>query len=94
MPAITERATNRLAETRKLRGLPNSYVPRLSRRAGKVVLDFRTQPAPDDRVANSGGMRLFVSPAVAPNLEDTVVDVQEKDGSQRLVLLRARSARK
>jgi hypothetical protein len=93
MPAITERATRRLVEARRRRGLPETYTPRLSRRAGKLVLDFATSPAVDDLVSMEGGLTLFVSPAVGKDLDDVVVDVDEKDGAQRLILMRDRSRR-
>jgi Fe-S cluster assembly iron-binding protein IscA len=93
MPTITQRASERLAEARKRRGLPASYAARLSRRDGKLVLDFTPTPPADDPVAAEGEMRLFVDPAVAADLEAVSVDVQERGGRERLVLRRAHARR-
>jgi Fe-S cluster assembly iron-binding protein IscA len=91
MTSVTDRATRRLIEDRQRRGLPDTFAPRLSRRDGRIVLDFASKPADDDRVATTGGLRLFVAPDVADSLNDAVVDVQQRDGRDRLVVLRNRS---
>jgi Fe-S cluster assembly iron-binding protein IscA len=91
MPSITTRATTRLIEDRKRRGLPDTFAPRLSRREGRIVLDFATKPAPDDRVSTTDGMSLFVASDVAEDIDNTVVDIRTRDGRERLVLLRTRA---
>jgi Fe-S cluster assembly iron-binding protein IscA len=91
MPAITRRATERLVQTRKSRGFPDTYTARLSRREGKLVLDFTDRPGADDRVSAEGGLQLLLDPAVAADLDGALVDVREQDGKERLVLLRSRS---
>ena len=89
MPAVTERATKRLAEVRKRRGFPDSYAARLSRREGKLVLDFTDKPADDDHVAAEGEVRVLLDSAVADDLKETYLDVQERDGAEALVLRRS-----
>jgi Fe-S cluster assembly iron-binding protein IscA len=91
MTSVTDRATRRLIQDRQRRGLPDTFAPRLSRRDGKIVLDFAPQPADQDRVSTHGGMRLFVAPDVAESLANAVVDVRQRDGGERLVVLKNRS---
>jgi Fe-S cluster assembly iron-binding protein IscA len=90
MTSVTDRATRRLIEDRQRRGLPDTFAPRLSRRDGKIVLDFASQPADKDRVTTHGDIRLFVAPDVAETLADAVVDVRQRDGGERLVVLHNR----
>jgi Fe-S cluster assembly iron-binding protein IscA len=92
MPAITRRATERLVQTRKNRGFPDTYAARLSRRDGRLVLEFTDHPEAEDRVSAEGGVQLLLDPAVATDLDGALVDVREQDGKERLVLLRSRSA--
>jgi hypothetical protein len=91
MPSVTARATRRLIEDRKRRGLPETFAPRLSRREGRLVLDFATQPAAEDKVSNDHGLSLYMAPEVADDPDHAVVDLQKKDGADRLVLLRGRA---
>jgi hypothetical protein len=91
MPSVTARATRRLIEDRQRRGLPDTFAPRLSRRDGRLVLDFATKPADEDRVSTNHGLSLFIAPDVSDDPDNAVVDLQRKDGSDRLVLLRGRA---
>ena len=91
MPAISARAVRRLIEDRKRRGLPDTYEPRLTRKDGKVVLGFTKEPGADDQVAAGRGIRLYMAPDVVRDLDHTVVDVQERDGRERLMLVRNRA---
>jgi Fe-S cluster assembly iron-binding protein IscA len=90
MPSVTARASTRLIEDRKRRGLSDNYKPRLSRRDGRIVLEFATQPAAEDSVATTQGLNLFVARDVADDLNGVVIDLQSSSGSERLVLLKGR----
>jgi len=91
MPSVTARATHRLIEDRKRRGLPETFAPRLSRRDGRLVLDFAAKPAAEDKVSTDHGLSMFMAPDVAEDPEHVIVDLQEKNGADRLVLLRGRA---
>ncbi len=94
MPTITARASDRLIEDRKRRGLPDNLNPRLSRREGRIVLDFAAEPAADDQVATNDVMSIFVAENVTKDLGKAVVDLETLNGKERLILRRARALAK
>jgi iron-sulfur cluster assembly protein len=92
MLTITQKATEKLVETRQTAGAPDSYGVRLFAAmppAGgepSLALAFVPEAEPGDQVMEQEGMTAYVAPEVAQALEDATIDVSAEDGAERLVV--------
>jgi Fe-S cluster assembly iron-binding protein IscA len=51
-----------------------------------LELQVTSEPAEQDQVVGEGGAKVFVAPAVAPMLDDQVLDVQVTDDRMQFVI--------
>jgi iron-sulfur cluster assembly protein len=91
MLSLTPDATAVVTSMRRQRGLPDSYGLRIYEDSSDdgqhgVRLGFSAEPVDGDEIAESEGTRVFVDPAIAPALEDTVLDTEGSGDDTRLVL--------
>ena len=55
-------------------------------RMAPLRLEVASQPAKQDQVVAEGGVKLFISPRVAPILENRMLDVRVSEGKVQFVL--------
>jgi iron-sulfur cluster assembly protein len=60
--------------------------PPPSRTGMPLQLEVASQPAEQDRVVGEGGAKVFVSPRVAPLLEDKLLDLRVSEGQVQFVI--------
>jgi Fe-S cluster assembly iron-binding protein IscA len=51
-----------------------------------LQLEVARQPADEDQVVTDGGAKVFVSPRVAPLLDDKLLDVRVSEGRMQFVI--------
>ena len=92
MLTITQKAADKLVETRQTKGAPDSYGVRLFAATPptggepSLAIAFVPEAEPGDQVMEQEGMTAYVAPEVAQALEDATIDVSAEDGSERLVV--------
>ena len=92
MLTITQKATDKLVETRQSAGAPDSYGVRLfvaMPPAGgqpSLAIAFVPEAEPGDQVMEKEGMTAYVAPEVADALEDATIDVSAENGMEQLVV--------
>jgi iron-sulfur cluster assembly protein len=60
--------------------------PPPSRTGTPLQLEVASQPSEQDQVVDEGPVKVFISPRVAPLLEDKVLDVRVDDGRLQFVI--------
>ena len=90
MLEMTSRAATLLSDLRRESEIPNEagvrvYSDKNDEGQPTVAIAFAADPMPGDEIAETGGIRLFVSPEVAEPLSEAVIDVTGDDGASQLV---------
>ncbi len=94
MLTITEKAAQKLIETREQTGTPDTYAVRLSvalpegETQPSLALSFAPEAQPGDQVTEQQGLTAYIAPAVAEALDDATLDVSARDGAEQLVVSR------
>lgn len=92
MLTITQKAAEKLVETRESAGAPDSYAARLfvamppSGGEPSLAIGFVQEAEPGDQVIEQEGLTAYVAPEVSDALQDATLDVSAEDGSEELIL--------
>jgi Fe-S cluster assembly iron-binding protein IscA len=92
MLTITQKAADKLVETRQSAGAPDSYGVRLFAAvppeggSPSLAISFVPQAQPGDQVTTQEGVTAYVAADVADALEDATLDVSAEEGTEELVL--------
>lgn len=91
MLEITERASEFLAETRSMQGVPENFGVRIFSEASQngrsgIQVGFSDAPAQGDEIGESHGTVVFVAPEVNEVLADFVMDAEPSERGPALVL--------
>jgi len=90
MLEMTPRAATLLSDLRRESEIPNEagvrvYSEKNEEGQPTVAIAFAADPMPGDEIAETDGIRLFVSREVAEPLSEAVIDVTGDDGASQLV---------
>jgi Fe-S cluster assembly iron-binding protein IscA len=94
MLTITQKAAEKLIETRQTAGAPDSYAVRLFAAeppeggTPSLAIAFVPEARPGDQITQQQGVTAYVAPDVSEVLEDATLDVSAEDGADELVLSR------
>jgi Fe-S cluster assembly iron-binding protein IscA len=89
MLQLTTDAAEYVRASREQQGLSDHAALRVDRKPDDVTalqLGFVDAPQPDDQVAETDGVQLCVASAVATDLEDKTLDIQQTDQGAAFVL--------
>ena len=96
MLTLTRTAASLLAESRERQGIPDDASLRIAATVAQdgdqpgITLGFVDQPFSGDQIGTVHGMPNCVAPEVADALDDVAIDVEDRNGDPRLVLVPAR----
>jgi len=86
MVQLTQEATKHLVRVRGERGIDPGAGARFVPSGRGVGLTFAPEPKPGDQVVKVPEIPIYLAPEVADKLNQTTIDVSEKDGRVGLVM--------
>jgi Fe-S cluster assembly iron-binding protein IscA len=96
MLQVTTRAAAVLKEARAQRGYPETFGLRVESRqsdparqsdsSGGLRLEFSEEPVEGDQIAETEGLRVFVSPEIAEPLAEMAIDTRDAASGADLVM--------
>lgn len=92
MLTITQKAADKLVESRQSVGAPDSYGVRLFAAmppeggSPSLAIQFVPEAQPGDEVTEQAGVTAYVAPEVSEALDNATLDVSVEGGTEQLVL--------